>query len=106
MAQAIKQLAALNDQIEIDVPTDQNALPLIQVAAGWAGTLVFEGMMLGSGDYVILPMTNIAVTPNTSALNTVAAGIFTGPVAPYDKVRVRVSVAGAGGKVGLSVAPY
>jgi hypothetical protein len=106
MAQAIKVLAAVNDQIEIDVPTDQTMMPLIQVGAWGGGTLVFEGMVLGASDYVILPITNIAVTPNTSALNTVVAGIFTGPIAPYDKARVRVSVGGAGGKVGLSMGVY
>jgi hypothetical protein len=107
MAQAIKVLAALNDQIEIDVPTDQTVQPLVHVSTGFAGTLVVEGMINGVGDYVALPLTPlVATTPTVVSSIVSSSGLWTAPVGAYDKVRARISVAGAGGKVGLSVAPY
>lgn len=102
MAQVKKQLAALNDAVEIDVPTDQNAQPTLQLPAGWAGTAVLEATIVGGSDYVALGMTPVAGGAVVAV--AAAAGMWNGTPGAYDKVRARVSIAGVGGVVGLSVA--
>jgi hypothetical protein len=104
MATIKKQIAVLNDAIEIDVPTDQSALPSFQLPVGWAGTVVLEATILGGVDYVVLGITPVA--GGAVALLAAAAGMWTGPAGAFEKIRLRVSVAGAGGVAGLSVVPY
>lgn len=103
MATAVKQIAALNDQIEIDVPSDKVAAGSVQLPAGWAGTVVVEATDDGN------TYTAIGLTPAAGgAVVGIAAatGLWTfGPIA-VEKIRARVSVAGAGGKAALTVSNY
>jgi hypothetical protein len=104
MATIKKQIAALNDAIEIDVPTDQTAFPSFQLPAAWAGTVVLEGTIVGGADYFVIGVTPAA--GGAVAALAAAAGGWNGQPGAYEKVRLRVSVAGAGGVAGLSVVPY
>lgn len=103
MAKAIKQLAALNDEIRIDPPGEDALIGSVQLPVGWAGTLVVEAQ-INDVDWAPIGLTPAA--GGAVVASVAAAGMWTfGPIAA-DRVRARVSVAGAGGKVGLTVSPY
>lgn len=103
MAIAKKQITALNDVVAIDVPTDQTVLPAIQLPQGWAGTVVLEGTIDG------VTYDALSLTPalgGAAVASAAARGIWFGPAGSYDKLQLRVSVAGAGGIAALSASPY
>lgn len=103
MARAIKQLAALNDDITIDLPGEEACIGSVQLPTGWAGTVVVEAQ-INDTDWAPVGLTPAA--GGAVVASVAAAGMWTfGPIAA-NKARARVSVAGAGGKVGFSVAPY
>ena len=103
MATIKKAIAALNDAITIDVPTDQPCLASVQLPAGWAGTVVVEAT-LDDVNWVALGLTPVAGGASVALIT--AAGIWTAAVGAFEKVRARVSVAGAGGIAALSVSKY
>lgn len=103
MARAIKQLAALNDAITINLPGEESCIGSVQLPVGWAGTVVVEAQI---NDVDWAPVALTPAAGGAAVANIAAAGMWTfGPLAA-NIVRARVSVAGAGGKVGLAVAPY
>jgi hypothetical protein len=103
MAIAKKQIAALNDEIRIRLPNDQTTFPTIQLPAAWAGTVVLEATD-NDIDWVALGLTPAA--GGAIVALAAAAGIWSGQPGAYTQVRLRVSVAGAGGIAALNCAVY
>jgi hypothetical protein len=104
MAIVKKAIAALNDAIEIRPPNDQTTFPTLHLPTGWAGTVVLEGTNNDGADWVA-----IGLTPSIGgvvAVNAAAAGMWNGQPGAYQRVRARVSVAGAGGIAALNCAVY
>lgn len=105
MAQIKKQIAALNDAIEINTPSDSISLPTFQLPVGWAGTAVLEASMDDGVTYGALTIiANDAA--QTKSVSVAAAGIYSSAPGSYDRVRLRVSVAGGGGIAALSIGTY
>lgn len=104
MAIAKKQIAALNDAIEVRLPNDQTTWPTLHLPVGWAGTVVVEATDNDGADWV-----SLGLTPSVGGavvLNAAAAGMWNGQPGAYQRVRARVSVAGAGGVAALNCAVY
>lgn len=104
MAVVKKQIAALNDAIEIRLPADQTTIPTLHLPVGWAGTVVVEATLNDAADWVALGLTPAA--GGAAVANAAAAGLWNGPPGAYQRVRARVSVAGAGGLAALGAAVY
>lgn len=93
MATAKKVLTNVNDEIVIDIPTDQSGAIGVQYGAGGAGTIVVEGT-IDSTTWLALKIIN--VTTKVDADNLAASGIGSVEVYALEKVRVRKTVAGPG----------
>lgn len=104
MAIVKKAIAALNDAIEIRPPNDQTTFPTLHMPVGWAGTVVLEATDNDGADWVALGLTPVA--GGAVILAAAAAGMWNGPPGAYQRVRARVSVAGAGGIVALNCSVY
>lgn len=104
MAVAKKAIAALNDAIEIRLPADQTTFPTIHLPVGWAGTVVLEATDNDGADWVALGLTPAA--GGAIVALAAAAGMWNGQPGAYQRVRLRVSVAGAGGIAALNCSKY
>ena len=105
MAQIKKAIAALNDEIRLNCPSDSVSVPTFQLPTGWAGTVVAECSLDDANTW--MPVTIIANdAAQTKSVSVAAAGLYTVPPASYDLFRIRISVAGAGGIAALSVGTY
>lgn len=104
MAIVKKQIAVLNDAIEIRPPTDQTTFPTLHLPVGWAGSVVVEATDNDGADWVALGMTPVA--GGAAVAVVAAAGMWNGPPGAYQRVRARVSVAGAGGIAALNCSVY
>jgi hypothetical protein len=93
MARAQQVLTLANEAITIDVPEDQSGLGSIQYGAGGLGTLVVEASIIRDAWFPV-GLRN-ALTDAVVADLAAAGGAYF-PVAGYNKIRVRKSVAGAG----------
>ena len=100
MARITKDLTAADETIEIDVPEDQAGLASMHYGTGGAGTIVAEAC-IQAGAWFPVGIRD-AITDGVVA-NLAAAGAGYFPVAGYNKIRVRKSVAG-GGPVTASLA--
>jgi len=105
MATVKKALAVLNDSIEIDIPSDKLSITGLQLIAGFVGQVVLEGTILGGSDYFVIALNPsgggaaVLITPTPAVAG---ANGWWAETRGYEKVRARVSVAGAGGMVGLT----
>lgn len=104
MAVAKKAIAALNDAIAMRLPNDQTTFPTIQLPAGWAGTVVLEATDNDGVDWVALGLTPAAGGAVVGV--AAAAGMWNGQPGAYQQVRLRVSIAGAGGVAALNCSRY
>lgn len=104
MAVAEKVIAALNDAITMRLPNDQTTFPTFHLPVGWAGTVVLEATNNDGADWVVLGVTPVA--GGAIALLAAAAGMWNGQGGAYQSVRLRVSIAGAGGNAALNCSVY
>lgn len=86
---AFKDLAAVNDTLEIDLPNDWAGNATFQYFAAGAGTVVLEGT-LDRVEYQALKITNL--TTKVDADNAIAAGLFFAEYVSFLSVRVRKTV--------------
>lgn len=92
MAQATKNLAAVDDAITMRNDTENGGTITIQYPSTGAGTLVLEGT-LNDTDWVSIMVQN--VTTKTDSATMAAAGIYYAEGVGFNQVRVRKSVGAA-----------
>lgn len=103
MARATKVLTNINEEIVIGDVDEINGAASIQYGAGGAGTLVLEVSSQDDGanppvdQWVQVKMFNPAIAVNDFVDNLVAVGYAWAEIVGARKVRLRKSVAGAGG---------
>ena len=102
MAFIKKAIAALNDEISVNCPNDDVSMATLQLPTGWAGTVVVEASNDDATTWVALGLTPAA--GGAVVANAAAAGMWNTAYGVYDRIRARVSVAGAGGVAVLGVA--
>lgn len=100
MAQVNKALVALNDNIILDIPTDDTAVVGIQYGAGGLGTIELQGTMDGGATWFTIQL--LKPDGTAAALNLAAPGQGYADVSYCDKIKINKTVAGAGG-VNVSV---
>lgn len=110
MAAVTKVLTALNDVCgPLDIPQDYSAAGSVQYGSGGLGTIVVEGILEGQDESVTANWIGLKLNnPNTKGDvdNLAAIGIGNFECWAYNKVRIRKSVAGAGGVTAtLSISP-
>lgn len=97
MALATKALTALNQEIVIDDPTEYNGGLAVQygtkssTGGASSGTIVVEGTLNGT-DWDDIKMTRPSTDTQTNTISS--AGIWMANIVGFDKVKVRMSVAG------------
>jgi hypothetical protein len=94
MAIVKKNLVALNDNVELDVPTDFGAIAAIQYGAGGLGTIELQGTVDGGATWFTIQL--LKPDGTVAATNLAAAGVGYNDVSYCDKVRINKTVAGAG----------
>ena len=103
MAQVNKNLVAIDENITLDIPTDATAVVGVQYGVGGLGTIVLEGSMDAGASWFTIQL--LKPDGTAAVLLLAAAGQGYADVSYCDRVRVRKSVAGAGGVlVGVNLA--
>lgn len=95
MASVKKTLVALNDKVEMDIPTDKGAVVGMQYGAGGLGTVELQGTVDGGLTWFTIQL--LKPDGTAAALNLAAAGVGYADVSYCDKIRANKTVAGAGG---------
>lgn len=104
MARVQQALTAADETITLDIPEDESGLGSVQYGAGGLGTIVVEASITRDAWFQV-GLRNALTDAVVADLSAAGGAYF--PVAGYNKVRVRKSVAGAGPvTVGLAFGRY